>query len=65
MLTQRTCVVTKTALVGGTVYHEASWWALTNDGCAVAGPCSSERKLRREMAELNRLIRAGAYADRP
>ena len=38
MLTQRNCVVTKTALVGGTVYHEASWWALTDMNCAVAGP---------------------------
>ena len=65
MLTQRNCVVTKTALVGGTTYHEASWWALTDMSCAVAGPRSSERKLSREMAELNRLIRAGAYADRP
>ncbi len=61
MLNSKTVQVVKTVHVGGTVYHEASWQALDSDGYSVAGPCSSERKLRKHMAWLNREIEAEEY----
>ena len=40
------------------------WWATNRDGWPLAGPCSSERKLRAEVAALRRRIASGEYAPR-
>jgi methionine aminopeptidase len=52
-----------TAQVGGTTYQSAAWWAM-KDGYAVAGPTSSLREIRRQVADINRRIKSGEYADR-
>jgi hypothetical protein len=55
---------------GGTTYQNPGWWAVKPvdklDACVhvVAGPASSEKNLRKEIAQINRAIKSGEYADR-
>ena len=49
---------------GGTTYVSPAWWGVAPQGYALAGPCSSERALRKEIAALRRLIASGEYVPR-
>ena len=49
---------------GGTTYVHPSWWGIGPEGYPLAGPCSSERKLRAQVASLRRDIASGEYTPR-
>lgn len=43
-----------TSQIQNTSYHEASWWALDNDGQAWAGPCKNQMSLYAQVKNLNK-----------
>ena len=55
---------TRRPRAGGTTYRAAAWWGIGPEGYPLAGPCSSERKLRAEVAALRRYIASREYAPR-
>ena len=54
-----------TKRVGQVTYHYPSWWALDNDGFAIAGPCTNKKAIAKWLADTNRRVKSGAIAPRP